>query len=293
VIGIVIVGLGAFAEALLDEAQQIVGPQRNCTAIGISIDDDLEKRRNEIRESITKNNEGDGVIIFSDMFGGTPSNLGMSLMGDPLIELISGVNVPMLIKTFSVRDGKSFSETVAAAQDAGRKYIYVASRVLNLEPASGTSHPWEDERKVLIALVTTTQSNLLKIQELIEKIDEVRSSTPGIGHNHPEDQLIEPGLLSEGIIATEILGEELNANKPRRKIIELCVLVLKRVSDGIKALVKWLAHKADRLVEGLVNSIAKAAGPYIIAKDVLGQLGPDLDKIIVSIRHWLDIVMHH
>lgn len=128
-IGLVLVTHGSLADALLDAMQHIVGPQAGVAAIGIGPDDDVETRRTEILGALNRVDGGAGVIVMTDMFGGTPSNLALSALGRAGVEVIAGVNLPMLIKFASVRGG-SLGEAVRAVQEAGRKYINVASSFL-------------------------------------------------------------------------------------------------------------------------------------------------------------------
>jgi PTS system mannose-specific IIA component len=99
--------------------------------VSIGPDDDVERRRQDILDAVKKVEDGSGVILLTDMFGGTPSNLAISVMDAGTVEVIAGVNLPMLIKLASVRGEKPLAEAVAGAQEAGRKYINVASQVLN------------------------------------------------------------------------------------------------------------------------------------------------------------------
>jgi PTS system mannose-specific IIA component len=99
--------------------------------VSIGPDDDVERRRTDIIDAVSKVNDGSGVILLTDMFGGTPSNLAISVMEAGKIEVIAGVNLPMLIKLASVRDDHPLATAIADAQEAGRKYINVASQVLN------------------------------------------------------------------------------------------------------------------------------------------------------------------
>jgi PTS system mannose-specific IIA component len=110
--------------------EHVVGPQRLIEAICIGPDDDMESRRNDISEAITRVDEGAGVIILTDLFGGTPSNLAISLMKTDNIEVIAGVNLPMLIRLEGARKAMDVKAAVAAAREAGRKYISVASEIL-------------------------------------------------------------------------------------------------------------------------------------------------------------------
>ena len=129
-IGLVIVTHGGLASEFLAAMEHVVGPQRGVAAICIGPDDDMERRRKDILAACEAVDSGAGVIILTDMFGGTPSNLAISVMDKVKGEVIAGVNLPMLIKLASVRGRETLEACVAHAQDAGRKYISVASWVL-------------------------------------------------------------------------------------------------------------------------------------------------------------------
>ena len=129
-IGLVIVTHGGLASEFLSAMEHVVGPQRGVAAICIGPDDDMERRRRDIVDAAAAVNDGDGVILLTDMFGGTPSNLAISILDRPGVEVIAGVNLPMLIKLASARIGGTLAEAAAAARDAGRKYISIASEVL-------------------------------------------------------------------------------------------------------------------------------------------------------------------
>lgn len=129
-IGLVVVAHGQLAGEFVRALEHIVGPQSQLRAVSIGAEDDMEARRLEILDSVEAVETGDGVIVLTDMFGGTPSNLAISTMDKARIEVIAGINLPMLIKLASIRVGTSLADAVAQAQDAGRKYITVASHVL-------------------------------------------------------------------------------------------------------------------------------------------------------------------
>ena len=131
-IGVVLVTHGNMASGLIAALEHVVGPQQGVSAICIGADDDMEKRRAEILESAKACDTGDGVIVLTDMFGGTPSNLAISIMEQAGVEVLAGVNLPMLVKLASLR-GHLIAEAVRMAQEAGRKYITVASRILAKE----------------------------------------------------------------------------------------------------------------------------------------------------------------
>ena len=117
----------------------VVGPQDAVATICIGPDDDVERRRRDIREAVRSVDSGSGTIILTDLFGGTPSNLAISLMGEGGIEVIAGVNLPMLIRLAGARKCKGLPEAAAAARDAGRNYITVASELLGNDCGPGNA----------------------------------------------------------------------------------------------------------------------------------------------------------
>lgn len=129
-IGLVIVTHGRLAEEFVSAMEHVVGRQRAVEAVCIGADDDMEQRRKDILDAVDRVDDGSGVILLTDMFGGTPSNLAISVMEQTRAEVIAGLNLPMLIKLASVRGRETLQACVAHAQDAGRKYISVASYVL-------------------------------------------------------------------------------------------------------------------------------------------------------------------
>jgi PTS system mannose-specific IIA component len=129
-IGLVIVTHGRLAAEFVSAMEHVVGPQTSLRAVCIGPEDDMERRRQEILDCAEQVNEGQGVILLTDMFGGTPSNLAISVMEQTRAEVIAGLNLPMLIKLAALRQREPLEACVAKAQEAGRKYISVASYVL-------------------------------------------------------------------------------------------------------------------------------------------------------------------
>ncbi|WP_164114348.1 PTS sugar transporter subunit IIA [Sphingorhabdus sp. Alg239-R122] len=132
-IGMVLVTHGRLAEEFLVAMEHVVGKQKNIATICIGPHDDMEQRRQDIAAAITKVDGGDGVIILTDLFGGTPSNLAISLLEANRVEVIAGVNLPMLIRLEGARKSMTVADAVTAAREAGQKYISVASELLGLE----------------------------------------------------------------------------------------------------------------------------------------------------------------
>lgn len=129
-IGLVLVTHGRLATEFRVAMEHVVGPQKGIETICIGPDDDMETRRAEIARAVGRVDEGHGVIILTDLFGGTPSNLAISLLKAGEIEVIAGVNLPMLIRLESARKSMGIAAAVAAAREAGQKYISVASELL-------------------------------------------------------------------------------------------------------------------------------------------------------------------
>jgi PTS system mannose-specific IIA component len=129
-IGIVLVTHGRLAAEFVAALEHVVGAQIQIAAVCIGPDDNMEERRQDILNSITAVDSGDGTVLLTDMFGGTPSNLAISVMDKGKIEVIAGINLPMLIKLASLRQTESLERAVLGAQEAGRKYINVASQLL-------------------------------------------------------------------------------------------------------------------------------------------------------------------
>jgi PTS system mannose-specific IIA component len=129
-IGMVLVTHGRLAAEFIAALEHVVGPQERIAAVCIGPDDDMEQRRRDILDSVAAVDDGSGVVLLTDMFGGTPSNLAISVLDRANVEVIAGVNLPMLIKLASVRGEEKLANAVSAAQEAGRKYINVASQLL-------------------------------------------------------------------------------------------------------------------------------------------------------------------
>src|SRR5829696_1077478 len=129
-IGVVLVTHGRLACEFRSALEHVVGPQSQFEVVTIGPDDDVEQRRRDIISAMKRVDSGDGVAILTDMFGGTPSNLAISCMNNPKVEVLAGINLPMLVKLAKVREERSLPEAIAMAQEAGRKYVTIASRVL-------------------------------------------------------------------------------------------------------------------------------------------------------------------
>jgi len=150
-IGMVLVTHGRLAAEFIAALEHVLGPQPRVAAVCIGPDDDMEQRRRDILDSVAKVEEGDGVVLLTDMFGGTPHNLAISVLDRANVDVIAGINLPMLIKLASVRSGSTLPIAVVQAQVAGHKYINVASQLLagfgrsDRAPHGGTPRPRKGE----------------------------------------------------------------------------------------------------------------------------------------------------
>lgn len=129
-IGIVIVTHGRLAEEFISVLEHVVGPQKGIAAVCMNPDDDLDTKRKEIVEKVKVVDSGAGVLLLTDMFGGTPSNLALSIIEDTKVEAIAGINLPLLIKLAKIRHSEPLADAALAAQEAGRKYISAATALL-------------------------------------------------------------------------------------------------------------------------------------------------------------------
>lgn len=129
-IGLILVTHGRLADQFVEAMEHVVGPQESIATVCIGPQDDMEQRRAEIAAAIAEVDAGEGVIILTDLFGGTPSNLAISLLDAGRVEVIAGINLPMLIRLAGARKSLGVVAAVEAAQTAGRNYITVASELL-------------------------------------------------------------------------------------------------------------------------------------------------------------------
>ena len=132
-IGLVVVTHGKLAQEFIAATEHVVGKQKDIAAICIEPEDDMEKRREDILAAVKQVDSGGGVAVLTDMFGGTPSNLAISIMGKVPVEVVAGINLPMMVKLATIRNTQPLNEAVMMAQEAGRKYINVASNLLSKE----------------------------------------------------------------------------------------------------------------------------------------------------------------
>ncbi len=129
-LGIILVTHGNLAKEFVAAMQHVVGSQEQIDTVCIGPEDNMEARREEILQKVENVDTGDGTIVLTDLFGGTPSNLAISIMDKAKVEVLAGVNLPMLIKIATLRKDKSLKETAIGAQEAGKKYINIASQLL-------------------------------------------------------------------------------------------------------------------------------------------------------------------
>jgi len=126
-IGMVVVSHGHLADEFVAALNHVMGKQEQVATVCVGPSDDMSARRTDVLNAIKAVNQGDGVVVLTDLFGGTPSNLAISVMGETRAEVIAGVNLPLLIKLAELRKTQTLPVAVAGAREAGQKYINVAS----------------------------------------------------------------------------------------------------------------------------------------------------------------------
>ena len=131
-LGMVLVTHGKLANEFVAAMQHVVGKQEQVETVCIGPEDNMEVRREEILRKVEQVDSGNGTLVLTDLFGGTPSNLAISIMDKAKVEIIAGVNLPMLIKIVTLRKDKNLKDTALGAQEAGKKYINIASQLLGI-----------------------------------------------------------------------------------------------------------------------------------------------------------------
>ena len=285
-IGLVLATNGLLAQQFLYALEHVVGPQEQIETICIGPEDDASVRRNDMLASIARVDSGSGAIVISDMFGLMPANLAISVMTEQTgVDVISGLNLPMLIAFSRERYRSSLEDCVAAVQEAGRKYISVASYVIagEIEPTTESSPP-EAPQLGLDRQLAALQSDLESLREAMKAWTPLDGQTRGIGHNHPpRSEVLEDTFLEEGLRAVRVIRTEVAKDKPDADILAICLTVLSYVQAKLAALLRWLGGKGDKFAEALVTSAGKALGPTVVVLIAARALDADLPKLMVEI----------
>lgn len=285
-IGLVLVSHGDFSEALLRATEHVVGPLGQAAAITIGPDDDMEAKRAAIAAAVENCDTGDGVIVAADMFGGTPSNLAISLMKKK-VEVVAGANLPMLIRFEGARH-KPLAECAEALRDAGRKYISVASEILgqpDSDQAPRPVSPREDEIQAASEALQDVADDLNRLSSALRS-SHFRQSTYGqIGHNlAPAFSLEDRDLLADGEAAARVAAGELDSGQPRQDVLRLCISAMKRVLKLLKELTHWVFSKGDLFLNEAIKSAGKAVGPAVVISATIAQLTGELSQLIEKLR---------
>lgn len=283
-IGLVIVSHYDFAQSLLTAGEAVIGPIANALAIGILPHDDMEKRRNEIADAVKKVDAGHGVIIATDLFGGTPSNLAISCMR-PGVEVVAGMNLPMLIRFGNARQDLLLDEAAIALKEAGQKYITRASELLGIgrevsEPKA-TIQDASSETEVA-AVLRSVSNELGKLNAILKNQPRSAIIHGGIGHNLPPPILTfdDTETLETGEIAAQTSAVEIEKARPSANILKLCIAALKKVLRLLNQLASWAASKIDTFAENAAKSAGKAVGPLLVAGAMAASLSGTIAQLI-------------
>lgn len=287
-IGLVIVTHGKLASALLVAMEHVVGHQSQTSCIEIGAHDNMEVRRQDIADAVANNDIGDGVIILTDLCGGTPSNLAISLLSNR-VEVVWGINLPMLIRCDMARKNEPLHAAAASIRDAGRKYIDRAADVLgdNFEPPSAVG--MVSNQGPHNAICDSLEHMAIDLERLRTDLrSQLRQKTTysGIGHNLPPPAFTidDNHVLEEGEIASKVAANELAKDQPNPKILQLCIAALKRVMALLKQLSVWSLSLGDTFVKEGVKSTGKALGPALVAAATAAGLSGKVAELIEYLK---------
>ncbi len=284
-IGLVIIAHGDFGTSLLKATEHVVGPL-NATSIEIGPSDNMEQKRQELKSAIGKSNVGSGVIVATDLFGGTPSNLATSCMNKD-IEVVAGMNLPMLIRFAGVREN-SLTDAIADIRDAGRKYISVASEVFGQLAQQRQVPPKREDTPHDRASQELDQiaESIAQLQLVLANSSLRAAKFGGIGHNLPPPTFTieDNDVLMEGALAAQIASTELTKRQPGFDILRLCISALKRVLSLLKQLTLWTTGKIDVFATEAAKSTGKALGPAVIAAATVAGLSGRIVELVEYLR---------
>ena len=286
-IGLVIVTHGDFGAVMMRATEHVVGPLAQATTVAIGPDDDMERSRDAIAAAIAANDDGSGVMIATDLFGGTPTNLAISLMSDR-VEVVAGMNLPMMIRFAGARRRESLADTAVAMREAGRKYINRAAEILGEavgapeEPVATPSGPHD----VVIETLVRAAEDLARLRELMIAQSRHMPSAGMIGHNLPPPAFTmeDRATLDDGAVALAVSGTELASATPDRSVLQLCVAALKRVLSLLRQIAHWALAKGNLFIDEAAKSAGKAVGPALVAASVAAGLSDEIGALITYLR---------
>jgi PTS system mannose-specific IIA component len=263
--------------------EHIVGPQDRTAAIGIEPDDDMEARSKEIKHAIDACDTGSGVIVLTDLLGGTPSNLAANFVEPGKVELVAGVNVPILVGFDSARREMSLSDCAAHLTDMGRRYVTHWAGAVGTTVTPPTDQQELGRRRELSRSLDRAAQGIIDLRNQLQ-LATVFPVHGGMGHNLPDSAFrwSDTLILNDGIIAAEVSAQEVAELAPRKNVLGLCVNALKRLVRLLERVRKWTAEKADLFVQEAVKSAGKAAGPALLLAiaDMVGVLRPLIDALV-------------
>lgn len=290
-IGLVLVTHGNLANELVIAMEHIAGPQEQIGTICVGPKDDMDVRRLDISNAIKACDDGSGVIVLTDLFGGTPSNLSINLMNSNKIEVISGVNIPMLISLSLTRSKMNIKQLSISAIEAGRKYTTTASEYLSDSHHlfGGGGEFWKKDIKTVDRYLYEFDQSVEILQEFLSNTQNYSVNIVGIGHNGPPIEMkVNISTVYDGVAARQIFRDEIDRAEPRKEVISLCLKLLKKLLKIVKKITQYILSKADVFIDGTLESSSKAVGPVIVASAAISQLGPQLTKIVEFLEGLLE-----
>lgn len=286
-IGLVIVTYGEFGEALLRATEFVMGPVEQAAVVSITADDDMERRRADLAAATRRVNSGDGVMIVTDVFGGTTSNLAISIMSKD-VEVIAGPNLPMMMR-FGQGRHLALADCAQTMREHGRRYITRALDVLGppVEESSPAATPADETGLDRMAFeLEEIADSLWELKETLLTNSRGASRHGAIGHNIPPLDLApdESDIFEEGETAARVAAEELGRSAPNSDVLKLCLAVLKRALRLLKEIGRWAAWKGELFATEAAKSAGKAVGPIIVVSTIALGLSDRLAAIIDQLR---------
>jgi PTS system mannose-specific IIA component len=282
--GILIVSHGSLSTSLLDTAVELIGRRSNIRAIELAPDDDIEGVREQMRRAVEYLQDEEGVLILSDLFGGTPSNLGISLMEPGRVDCVAGVNLPMVLRAAAGSGGATLIEFAKELQAIGRRYISVTPRLEEIQhadqPVVALGH-----LGALTLSLDRCIADLTMLSSLLKALQGQNDPTAGIGHNSiPIIESGTPAAVEDALLAALVVRRELIRPDPQPEVIRLSHRLLGRLLKVLARIGGWAAQKGDKFVDGVIDSVSKAAGTAVIIGVIVGALEGNVSELLPQLE---------
>jgi PTS system mannose-specific IIA component len=284
--GILLVTPGRLGEAMLAAVSQLVNRSQGLDAVSIRPDEDMENVRLRISQAVDALADPEGVLIFTDQFGGTPFNLAVSLMKDQAVEVVAGVNLPMLLRAVAGPGDLSLPEFARELRAVGRRGILDTSN--DQQPTAVSVNLDGVQLRKLTVSVDQCIGDLEMLRSLLKALESQGAPSAGIGHNSmPAVDPETHAIVEEALLASSILSRELKLEAPQPDAVSLAHRLLRRLLGALKSFMGWAAKKGDKFVDGAIDSISKAAGTAVVIGVVASALHANVSEMLPQLAEIL------